>query len=453
MTKMLVKSMKYRINYDKELYKILDDINYATFRLKNWATMMAHDWQSYSFSYHDRFEKYPKEKDVLGAVLTTDINRRAKEQFPEFLFMGSRIFAEVTREAISYYKTWSKEIASGSMTVPSYRRNGSFPLRAQSINDIQKVKSGLYSAKLSLLSNSGKKEYGLKKGQIEVELFGSRRGGSINSIIEKVIEGEYSLADSKIMKNNKGQYMLLMAYKFPQQEVIVDKDKIMGIDLGIAVPATISVSNDNWYYQFVGSAQEIRDFERQVDNRRRRLSRSRKWAGEGVSGRGRDTRVKAVDKLGNKIANFKDTKNHQWSKFIVDEAVKLGVGKIQMEDLTGMGKNSNKDNDLFLKRWTFYDLQSKIEYKAKEYGIEVVKVKPAYTSARCSHCGHIHLTEDKKEWRPTQDKFKCVACEKEMNADVNASRNIAIRDIDLIIEKEIKEYKKLQERLDKLKEV
>lgn len=367
--------------------------------------------------------------------------------------MGSTIFADATREAISYYKTWSKEIASGNMAVPSYRRNGSFPLRAQSINDIQKVKNGLYSAKLSLLSNSGKKEYGLKKGQVEIELFGSRRGGSINSIIEKVISGDYSLADSKIMKNNKGQYMLLMAYKFPQQEIIVDKDKIMGIDLGIAVPATISVSDDNWYYQFVGSAQEIRDFERQVDNRRRRLSRSRKWAGEGVSGRGRDNRVKAVDKLGNKIANFKDTKNHQWSKFIVDEAVKLGVGKIQMEDLTGMGKNSNKDNDLFLKRWTFYDLQSKIEYKAKEYGIEVVKVKPAYTSARCSHCGHIHLTEDKKEWRPTQDKFKCVACKKEMNADVNASRNIAIRDIDLIIEKEIKEYKKLQERLDKLKEV
>lgn len=63
---MLVKSMKYRIKYDKELYKILDDINYATFRLKNWATMMAHDWQSYSFSYHDRFEKYPKEKDILA---------------------------------------------------------------------------------------------------------------------------------------------------------------------------------------------------------------------------------------------------------------------------------------------------------------------------------------------------------------------------------------------------
>lgn len=55
-----------------------------------------------------------------------------------------------------------------------------------------------------MLSNSGKKEYGLKKGQVEIELFGSRRDGSINSAIEKVIEGEYSLADSKIMKNNKG---------------------------------------------------------------------------------------------------------------------------------------------------------------------------------------------------------------------------------------------------------
>ena len=304
-------------------------------------------------------------------------------------------------------------------------------------------KTGLYKVKLSLLSIAGRKLYERKKGQFEVELLSSRRrNDSANTILDRIISGEYSLSDSKVSKNRKGQYMLIVAYKFPKQEVIVDKDKIMGVDLGIAVPATIAVNYDDWYRDFVGSAQEIRDFERQMETRKRRLSRSRKWAGSGNSGRGYKKRTEAVNKLSGKIANFKDTKNHQWSKYIVDEAVRLGVGKIQLEDLSGISSHANKGDNLFLKRWTYYDLQQKIEYKANEYGIEVVKIKPKYTSARCNKCGYIHIKEDKELWRPTQDKFNCINCKHEDNADVNAARNIAIENIDEIIKQQVELQKK-----------
>ncbi|HMI24216.1 MAG TPA: transposase [Streptosporangiaceae bacterium] len=50
----------------------------------------------------------------------------------------------------------------------------------------------------------------------------------------------------------------------------------------------------------------------------------------------------------------------------------------------------------------------------------VEKVSPAYTSQRCSACGHIAA-----ESRKSQALFACVACSFECNADVNAARNIA----------------------------
>ena len=50
----------------------------------------------------------------------------------------------------------------------------------------------------------------------------------------------------------------------------------------------------------------------------------------------------------------------------------------------------------------------------------VEKVNPAYTSQRCSACGHI-ATESRK----SQALFVCVACSFACNADVNAARNIA----------------------------
>jgi len=50
----------------------------------------------------------------------------------------------------------------------------------------------------------------------------------------------------------------------------------------------------------------------------------------------------------------------------------------------------------------------------------VEKISPAYTSQRCSACGHIAA-----ESRKSQALFACVACGFACNADVNAARNIA----------------------------
>ena len=50
----------------------------------------------------------------------------------------------------------------------------------------------------------------------------------------------------------------------------------------------------------------------------------------------------------------------------------------------------------------------------------VEKVSPAFTSQRCSACGHV----DPKS-RESQASFRCTACGFACNADVNAARNIA----------------------------
>jgi transposase len=102
-----------------------------------------------------------------------------------------------------------------------------------------------------------------------------------------------------------------------------------------------------------------------------------------------------------------------------------------MEDLSGIKKNTGFPKRLF--HWTYYDLQTKIEYKAKEKGIDVVKINPQYTSQRCSKCG---FTDERN--RPSQSVFKCISCGYERNADYNASQNISIKGIDKIIKEEKK---------------
>jgi transposase len=50
----------------------------------------------------------------------------------------------------------------------------------------------------------------------------------------------------------------------------------------------------------------------------------------------------------------------------------------------------------------------------------VEKINPAFTSQRCSACGHVDVRS-----RESQARFTCTSCGYASNADVNAARNIA----------------------------
>ena len=63
----------------------------------------------------------------------------------------------------------------------------------------------------------------------------------------------------------------------------------------------------------------------------------------------------------------------------------------------------------------FGEIRRKLEYKCGR----VIEVNPAYTSQRCSECGHTD-----KENRKTQVRFLCVSCGFVSNADTNAAINI-----------------------------
>jgi putative transposase len=76
-----------------------------------------------------------------------------------------------------------------------------------------------------------------------------------------------------------------------------------------------------------------------------------------------------------------------------------------------------------LHSWAFARLQDRIEDKAREAGIAVEFVVPAYTSQTCHACGHIGQ-------RSEQAEFRCTNADcwvSEYQADLNAASNIAGR--------------------------
>lgn len=111
--------------------------------------------------------------------------------------------------------------------------------------------------------------------------------------------------------------------------------------------------------------------------------------------------------------------NHETSKAIVQAAIKAGVAKITMEDLTHIRERikTGKRMRCRLHRWAWRQLQTFVEYKAKAAGIAVEYTNPAYTSQTCSCCGELG--------KRSKHRFECPHCGLRAHSDLNASRNLA----------------------------
>ncbi|MYU81174.1 RNA-guided endonuclease TnpB family protein, partial [Ligilactobacillus salivarius] len=113
--------------------------------------------------------------------------------------------------------------------------------------------------------------------------------------------------------------------------------------------------------------------------------------------------------------------NHCLSKTLVDTYGQNSL--FVLEDLSGVTfekTNSNKDQTRELHSWAFYDLQTKLAYKARKNQSQVLIVSAKYTSQRCPKCGQI-----RKENRNHRiHRYDCVFCGYKTNDDRVGAMNL-----------------------------
>ena len=206
-----------------------------------------------------------------------------------------------------------------------------------------------------------------------------------------------------LVRKNKLFY-LVAAVEVKEESTIEPKD-IIGADMGIV---NILVDSTGKYY----SGDSIRAVrERNADLRSRLQSVGTKSA------------KRHLKKLSGKESRFAGDTNHTISKEIVAKA-KGTSSAIAIENLEGIRKRTTvrKGNRYIHSSWSFRQLRSFIEYKAREAGIPVLMVDPKYTSNECPICHAI----DRRN-RPERSLFRCVSCGFSGEADFIASLNIRNR--------------------------
>lgn len=249
----------------------------------------------------------------------------------------------------------------------------------------------------------------------------------IQSALNDKQKGEdYVMNNSSIQlveKDKMTKIFLLLSMDIPTQKRKLDSELVLGVDLGLNFPLYYATNQSANIHDHIGD-KDIFLKERMVFQRRfKELQRLQCTQG----GRGRKKKLEPLEKLRDKERNWVRTKNHIFSREVIKVALHLGAGTIHLENLHNFGKDENgelKNSKKFVFRnWSYFELQSMIEYKAKMEGITVKYVNPAYTSQTCSVCGMIGERKEQAVFRCMNSS--CLEYGKEVNADFNAARNIA----------------------------
>ena len=217
----------------------------------------------------------------------------------------------------------------------------------------------------------------------------------------------YRFGTAKLV-NKRGKYYLHIPVTYEVEESnISDICNVVGIDRGINfVVATYDSKHKSGFVSGKAIKQKRANYSRlRKELQMRHTPSSRR-------------RLKAIGQRENR---WMQDINHQVSKALATGNPKHTL--FVLEDLIGIRNATErvKTKDRYVSvSWSFYDLEQKLIYKAKQNQSSVIKVDPRYTSQCCPACGHTEKSNRNKKIH----LFTCKNCGYTSNDDRIGAMNL-----------------------------
>jgi IS605 OrfB family transposase len=390
----------YPFPEDKEnvnnIYKQIREWSYQSYKLANevYSVYYMNLYLKLNIKDIDKKELNSKIANLYDSKSEQNIGYCISKKYD----LPSHIRMFVSSKAYKDFKNDTKEIMRGDRSCRNYKREG-FPIYF-SQDGIFELKDDFYFTWVN-------------KIKFKVNLGRDKQDNRV--IINRILDGEYKFCDSAVKIEGK-KIILLASINIPEKTNKLNDNLSVGVDVGVHCLAYCGLSEGQQR-----QAVEFGNGERSLISTRNRYIKEIKELQYKVSlakgGKGRKRKTKAIERLKKNEVNFMKTKNHEASKKIIQFALKNNAGCIKMEKLTGITENTG--NYYLGRRWSYFQLQTMVEYKAKMNGIKCVYINPKNTSKTCSKCGNINkdLT--------LSDRIYVCECGNSLDRDYNASLNIA----------------------------
>ena len=230
----------------------------------------------------------------------------------------------------------------------------------------------------------------------------------------------YKFGTAKLV-NKHGKYFLHIPVTYDVKESnISDIRNVVGIDRGINfVVATYDSKHKSGFVS--GKA---------IKQKRANYSKLRKE----LQMRHTPSARRRIKAIGQRENRWMQDVNHCVSKALVKSNPKHTL--FVLEDLSGVRNVTErvKTKDRYVSvSWSFYDLEQKLIYKAKQNQSSVIKVDPRYTSQCCPVCGHTEKSNRNKKIH----LFTCRNCGYRSNDDRIGAMNLYRMGINYLVDSQV----------------
>lgn len=203
--------------------------------------------------------------------------------------------------------------------------------------------------------------------------------------------------------NPAGQWYVSLRFDDSRDLTLVPAVQSVGLDAGISSLVTLSTGEK------VTNPRHFNRHHKRLRRAQKALSRKQKGS------RNRDKARIKVARIQQEISNSRKDHLHKLTTRLIRENQTIAVESLAVKNMVKNHKLARSISDA---GWG--ELVRQLEYKAKWYGRNLVKIDQWFPSSkRCGNCGHIveRLPLNIREW-------DCPQCGCHHDRDVNAARNI-----------------------------
>ncbi len=292
-----------------------------------------------------------EKKDAAGMLQRSRMNTTYRVVSNRFKGeMPTNILSTLNKTLISTFNKDRQAYRRGECSLMNFRRDMAFPFSMELV-------SGLHY-------NAEKKAYCFGLFKIPFRTYLGKDFTDKKKLLEQVIAGEIKLCTSHIqLKGSK--IFWLPVFEMQKESHNLRPEVIAEASLSLEYPIVVKA----------GSAKLTIGNKEEFLYRRLAIQAARKRAQAGATyckpGKGTKRKLKAMDSFREKENNYVRHRIHLYSKRLLDFCIQHQAGTlvlVNQEDKMGIAQAEK----FVLRNWSYYDLMTKIKYKAEKVGVEVV---------------------------------------------------------------------------------
>ena len=290
-------------------------------------------------------------KDETGMLQRSRINTTYRVVSDRFKGeIPTNILSCLNRALLSSFIKNRPEYRRGERSLDNFRRDMGFPFSMELVSGLR------YELE--------KKAFCFSLFKIPFRTYLGKDFTDKRKLLEHVVAGDTKLCTSHI-KLQEGKIFWLAVFEMEQEDHDLHPGVIAEASLSLEYPIVVKIGTARLT---IGSKEEFLYRRLAIQKARHRAQRGATYS---RSGKGVKRKLKAVERFRKKESNYVHHRLHLYSRRLIDFCVKHKAGTLVLlhqEDKMGIAEAEG----FVLRNWSYYELLTKIKYKAKKAGIEVV---------------------------------------------------------------------------------